>query len=543
MDDMELLREYAASKSEQAFAAVVARHINLVYSVALRHAGNAYEAQDITQSVFIVLAKKAGSLRQGTVLSGWLFHAARMTASNFLRTEARRMRREQEAYMRSTLNETENGDAWTRVAPLLDMAIGDLGEKDRNAIVLRYVEGKDLKEVGQALGATEDAAKKRVSRAVEKLRGFFTKRGIALSSTALAGAISANAVEAAPAGLAAVITAGAIQGAGTTVTSWALTKGALKLMAWTKVKIAVGVGVAALVAYQWHQNDVQTKQIAALQQELKDAGDKTAKQQASIDQLKQEKLAMVEEKSQAQKASARLLAHQRTAFDAKTAAAAKNAAKGASAGAAISKILDDPAMKEMMHEQQVSILRKQYAPLIKSLNLSPDAADQFVKLLADNTAKQMERGIAFMKGELDEASGKQAMVDQSNQLIAQLQSLLGADGYAQYKQFSTDLPAKTTLGFITDKMEDTPMTKDQSDRLFALLKAAPEKPDLTLGNATGADMEKYLQREMDNNQRILQGAAEFLSQEQLANLAAYQTNMINMTRVGMNMKQKFLSGN
>src|ERR1700722_2508518 len=245
-DDMELVREYAATKSEQAFAAIVSRHINLVYSVALRHAGNAHEAQDITQSVFVVLAKKAASLRQGTVLSGWLFQAARMTASNFLRTEARRMHREQEAYMQSTLKEGEDRDAWSRVAPLLDAAIADLGEKDRNAIVLRYVEGKDLKEVGVALGATEDAAKKRVSRAVEKLRGFFSKRGVVLSSAALAGAISANAMQAAPAGMAALITAGAIQGAGTTAASWILAKGALKLMAWTKVKIAVGVGVAAL---------------------------------------------------------------------------------------------------------------------------------------------------------------------------------------------------------------------------------------------------------------------------------------------------------
>ena len=222
LDDMELVREFAATKSEQAFAAIVQRHINLVYSVALRHAGNAHEAQDITQSVFVVLAKKAASLRQGTVLSGWLFQAARMTASNFLRTEARRMHREQEAYMQSTLKEGEDRDAWAKVAPLLDAAIADLGEKDRNAIVLRYVEGKDLKEVGAALrGDPEDAAKKRVSRAVEKLRGFFTRNsGVVLSGAALAGVISANALQAAPAGMAAVNHRRErnTRGAGTTVT-------------------------------------------------------------------------------------------------------------------------------------------------------------------------------------------------------------------------------------------------------------------------------------------------------------------------------------
>ncbi len=271
MEDMELLGEYATRNSEQAFATIVSRHINLVYSVALRHAGNPHQAEEITQAVFIVLAKKAGSLRKGTVLSGWLFHAARMTASNFLRTELRRARREQEAYMQSTLTGTATDQDWKQIAPLLDTAMAGLGEKDRNAIVLRYVEGKDLKEVGVALGASEDAAKKRVSRAVEKLRGFFSKRGVMLSSAALAGAISANAMQAAPVGLAATVAATAVKGTVATASTLTLVKGTLKLMAWTKVKIAVGVGVAALIAYQWHQNLDQTKQLTVLQEQLQEA--------------------------------------------------------------------------------------------------------------------------------------------------------------------------------------------------------------------------------------------------------------------------------
>jgi RNA polymerase sigma factor (sigma-70 family) len=544
LDDMELVREYAATRSEQAFAAIVSRHINLVYSVALRHAGNAHEAQDITQSVFVVLAKKAASLRQGTVLSGWLFQAARMTASNFLRTEARRMHREQEAYMRSTLNEAENGDAWKQVAPLLDAAIADLGEKDRNAIVLRYVEGKDLKEVGVALGATEDAAKKRVSRAVEKLRGFFSKRGVMLSSAALAGAISANAVKAAPAGMAAIITAGAIQGAGTTATSWVFTKGALKLMAWTKVKIAVGVGVAALVAYQWHQNDVATKQIATLQQDLKDAGDTAAKQQAVIDKLKQEKLAMVDEKAAAEKASARLLAHQRTAFnaaEAKNIAAARNEGKSNSLGGALGAMMDDPAMKEMMRQQQLTALKAQYAPLIKSLNLSPDAADKFIQLLSDNAMKNMDRGMAYLKGDVDPAAIRQAQLADKNELASQMQSLLGADGYTQYEQFAQEVPARTLLTLLKGQMGDNPLSEDQSAKLLDLMKAGPSIDNSSDPNPSQDAMEKMIQQQADDNQRVLQKAADFLSPDQLASLGTFQTNMIGMERMGMNMKAKFLS--
>ena len=537
---MELLREYAAEKSEQAFAAIVSRHLNLVYSVALRHAGNAHEAQDITQAVFVVLARKAGSLRKGTVLSGWLFHAARMTASNFIRSETRRTKREQEAYMQSTLTEEPANDDWKQIAPLLDTAMADLGEQDRNAIVLRYVEGKDLKAVGVALGSSEEAAKKRVSRAVEKLRGFFTKRGVVLSSAALAGAISANAVQAAPAGLAAVITAGAMEGAAATVSSLTLMKGALKLMAWTKVKIAVGLGVAALVAYQWHQNDVQTKQIAALQGELQQSAAEAEKQRAALEKLKQQRQAMVDEKAAAEKASAKLMAHQRAALT----ASAKNAASGSnSPGSALGKLMDDPAMKEFMKQQQLTTLKKQYAPLVKSLNLTPGAADQFMQLLGDDAMKKMDVGMSVMKGELDAATAKQMMTGQKDELVGQLQSLLGTDGYAQYQQFAEDVPTRTMVDLIKQQMADTPLSDDQSARLFALMKAVPKQADSDQLILTSAQqMEQYMQQAADNNQRVLQQAADFLSPEQLATLGAFQTNMINMQKMGVSMKQRFSAG-
>ncbi|MDB6110254.1 MAG: polymerase, sigma-24 subunit, subfamily, partial [Pedosphaera sp.] len=240
LSDMELLQEYASSNAEQAFATLVSRHIGMVYSVALRHVGNVHQAQEITQAVFIILARKARGLRPGTVLSGWLFQTARLTAANFLRTDLRRMRREQEAYMQSTLQENE-AEVWKQIAPLLDKAIAELGEADRNAIVLRYLEGKDLKEVCAALGTSEAAAKKRISRAMEKLRASFTQRGIALPVTVLSGTILANSAQAVPGGLAAAIVA-AIKGTAVTTSTLTLVKGTLKIMAWAKLKIAVGVG-------------------------------------------------------------------------------------------------------------------------------------------------------------------------------------------------------------------------------------------------------------------------------------------------------------
>ncbi|HEY5232460.1 MAG TPA: sigma-70 family RNA polymerase sigma factor [Verrucomicrobiae bacterium] len=248
LDDIALLKQFAETDSEPAFAGIVSRHLNHVYSTALRSAGDPHAAQEISQAVFIILARKAKSLGAKTILSGWLHRTARLTAANYLRGEIRRQKREQETFMQSTLNETAD-EAWRQIAPLLDDAISKLGAKDRDAIVLRFFENKSLGEVGAALGASEDAAKMRVNRALEKLRKFFAKRGATFSAAIIASAVSANSVQAAPAGLAKTISAVAIaKGAAAGGSTLALVKGALKIMAWTKVKTTVFAGVVLILA-------------------------------------------------------------------------------------------------------------------------------------------------------------------------------------------------------------------------------------------------------------------------------------------------------
>ncbi|MGA2869062.1 MAG: sigma-70 family RNA polymerase sigma factor, partial [Verrucomicrobiota bacterium] len=183
------------------------------------------------------------------VLSGWLYKTTRLTAANFLRGEIRRQQREQEAFMQSTLQEPADDLAWRQIAPLLDEALGKLGDRDRNAILLRFFEGKSLAEVGAAAGTSEDAAKMRVNRALEKLRKIFGKRGAAFSVVAIAGAVSANSVHAAPVGLAKAVSALALtKGAAAGGSTLTLAKGALKLMAWSKTQTAIVAGVVVLFA-------------------------------------------------------------------------------------------------------------------------------------------------------------------------------------------------------------------------------------------------------------------------------------------------------
>ncbi len=265
-DDSALLRQYAENNSDEAFAALVTRHINLVYSVALRQAGQPHAAEEITQAVFIILAKKAAQLRHDKALSSWLFQATRLTANNFIRSEARRHRREEEAYMQSVLEGGSGApppqapEIWPEIAPLLDDAVANLREKDRQAVVLRFYEGRNLREVGLALGASEDAAEKRVSRALEKLRKFFSKRGVSSTTAIIAGAISAHSVQAAPVALAKTVTAIAVaKGAAASASTLTLIKGALKIMAWTKAKTAIMT--AAVVVFAAGTTTVTVKEI------------------------------------------------------------------------------------------------------------------------------------------------------------------------------------------------------------------------------------------------------------------------------------------
>ena len=253
LSDKDLLRRFAASGAEEAFRALVGRYTELVFGTALRTVRERTAAEEVTQNVFIALARKAAFLPGDTCLGAWLHRSAVLEARNWVRNEVRRKRREEEA----------GGDMMEREESLLqplmtvlDDALLDLREQDRAALLLRYTQQRNLKEVGLSLGVSEDTAQKRVSKAVDLLTRAFRKRGYAVPSVAVTISLLEGAAQAAPLGLVATAAGAALSAAAPATSLSGFTFLLAKFMALTKVQTAtvcVLLGVAP-VAYHWQLN-------------------------------------------------------------------------------------------------------------------------------------------------------------------------------------------------------------------------------------------------------------------------------------------------
>jgi RNA polymerase sigma factor (sigma-70 family) len=272
--DCDLLRRYAETHSEDAFAELVRRHINLVYSAAMRQVnGDSHLAQDVAQTVFAELARKAAALSRRPLLTGWLYTCTHFTAAKAVRKEFRRRTHEWEAHAMHELCHSPASDVdWENIRPVLDQVMHKLRESDRDVILMRYFENRQLADIGEKLGLSEDAARKRVDRALEKLRAFLSKSGV--TASALAAVLSANAVQVAPVGLATTLASASLAG---TAASAGVTFTLVKLMTMTKLQSAI-VGAVVIAG-------VATPLVIREQAKLRQANDSLRKQTEQLAQV------------------------------------------------------------------------------------------------------------------------------------------------------------------------------------------------------------------------------------------------------------------
>ena len=289
----------AEEASEEAFAELVRRHLDLVYAAALRQVSDAHRAEDIAQTVFADLARKADALCRRPILISWLYTSTHYAAAKAIRTEIRRQAREQEAQTMQELLAHSTAEAdWNQLRPILDSAVSELEEEDRSAILLRFFEGKTFADVGETLGLNEDAARKRVDRSLDRLHGLLAKRGVTSTAAALAAVLASQPVVAAPAGLAATTTAGALAAAqGNAVTF-------LHLMSMTKAKIGIitaiiAAGAVGLVVQQQSNAKLRAENASLLQEQqaaaqLRDENQRLAKDASELAALRHEHVELVE---------------------------------------------------------------------------------------------------------------------------------------------------------------------------------------------------------------------------------------------------------
>jgi RNA polymerase sigma factor (sigma-70 family) len=267
ISDRSLLQDYVERRSEKAFESLVRRHLDMVYSAALRQTGDANLAEEVVQAVFVVLARKAFRLREGVIIAGWLYRTACLTARRAQRDQIRRRIKDTElAQMKLT---DSNEEVWNRLMPHLDAALATLGEADRTAIVLRFLERRSFREVADTLSISEDAAKKRVTRGLEKLRLAFSRQGVTLAASVMAAALGARAVEAAPAGLLrasvqAALSGGMIAGSGVgAIVTGVIREAFISRLKWGAAFAGVGIVLAIVATSRWLSLSSSRQQVAS----------------------------------------------------------------------------------------------------------------------------------------------------------------------------------------------------------------------------------------------------------------------------------------
>jgi RNA polymerase sigma factor (sigma-70 family) len=478
LTDQQLLHDYTEHRSETAFAELVRRHVDFVCSAALRMVRDAHLAEDVTQGVFMALAQNARQLTERPVLSGWLHRTAQNIAANAVRSDVRRRVREQEAATMNELLSSAPDASWEHIAPQLDAALGELSESDRDALLLRYFERKSAQEMAQILGLSDEAAQKRVNRAVERLRDYFSKRNVTIGASGLAVLISANAVQAAPIGLAATISAAAVL-AGTAVhTSTVIA--ATKTIAMTIIQKTFITATLAVVTgagiYEAHQAAQLREQNQTLQQQQAPLAEQLTKLQADNERLSNQ-IAQVKDSQALSKAQFNELLRLRgqvVPAQANSRELAKLKSTLAQQNGKIPDYLTNAMASglSMAEKGNMKNAQARLARMKKRLNLTDDQAQAISDIMQKHIHNRIQMTMDSMTGNKLTSEQLQAMAGDED-YEAKIKALLTPEQLATYPDYqqaekttAADNSAKGEASVIAD---DFSLSQEQQEQIHAAL--------------------------------------------------------------------------
>lgn len=476
-DDAALLRRYIEGRDEGAFAELVQRHLPLVYGAALRQLdGAAHRAEEVTQSVFTDLARKADALSRRTELAGWLYTSTHFAAAKLKRTEQRRQWREQKAFtMHDLLSDAAPQVDWQRLRPVLDDAMHELGDGDRDVILQRFFQGRRFAEVGEKLGFSEDAARMRVDRALDKLRALLAKRDITSTSTALATVLANQAVGTVPAGLAASVTGAALSGsAATGVGSLAA---ALAFMTATKTTVVLGIAAALTATTAIYQSN----QARAAATALAAAGQESAATRARLADLETKARAAAQALAEREKIAAQLAAASAAITPKPQAAAATEANEQGEQQKALQGFLTNhPELRALKAEAERATRKATLEPVFRGMGLSPEQIAQALAERALEAARMKAQRNAGLKPAPDYSQFRALFGDAAADQLIEFDKLRWREGGIMQK-LSADL-------YHTDE----PFTVQQKARLIAILQNARITEDENIWTEACYDWDRIL---------------------------------------------------
>jgi RNA polymerase sigma factor (sigma-70 family) len=470
-DDAELLRLYAEERSESAFTELVRRHLGLVYSAALRQLdGASHRAEDVTQSVFVDLARNAAALSRRSEIVGWLYTSTRFAALALKRREARREKRERDAHAMHEIN-AGTAENWEHIRPVLDQAMNELAESDRIAILMRFFENGRLADVGQRLGLSEDAARMRIDRALDRLRVRLQRRGISSTQTALAGMLTTQAVLAVPLPLFAKVASAATLGAAVTASSGIL------VPFWTSMTASKAiVGAAGLIAvlslgtaaFKARKGAELQSTIAALEEE------RTLPASRDDDQARQQAASIPPGSSVATSTSGKDIVDTARAANTHKTATPDKAASERSLESTIDRLaMTNPALQELYVKQQTVRFPQRFGFLYAALGMTPGQIEEFERVMAQHAQAGIDIAVSALKQGLpkdDSAAGilMNRAYEERNQ---QLKAVLGDSGFEEFLWHEKNASWRSLADTLAQHLyyTDSPMSPDSALQLTKIL--------------------------------------------------------------------------